>query len=227
MRDKIYNEEYFEKFILEESNRIDKFLTKLCNGEVNSERILPVKAKVHDLQLGILIAKYSKGDSLDLLKQEYISLVEEWDNVFEPEFYNKNLKMISLAVLFNAKDSILKMISTMIKQSNINDWLFDFLLGTLHNGIADSNKELLFPESFTTLKKAVYKKNAVEDLENYLSREWYCEDCGCYEAHKSKQNIYYGYWSFEAGAVAKMLKLNDEKLKQQQFYPYDLVHFND
>lgn len=227
MRDKIYNEEYFEKFILEESNRIDKFSTKLCNGEVNSERILPVKTKVHDLQLGILIAKYSKSDSLDLLKQEYISLVEEWDKVFEPEFYNKNLKMISLAVLFNAKDSILKMISTMIKQSNINDWLFDFLLGTLHNGIADSNKELLFPESFTTLKKAVYKKNAVEDLENYLSREWYCEDCGCYEAHKSKQNIYYGYWSFEAGAVAKKLKLNDEKLKQQQFYPYDLVHFND
>lgn len=59
VRDKVYNEEYFGKFILEESNRIDKFLKKLCNGEVDSERILPVKAKAHDLQLGILIAKYS------------------------------------------------------------------------------------------------------------------------------------------------------------------------
>ena len=29
---------------------------------VRPERIRPVKSKIHDLKLGIMIAKYSKGD---------------------------------------------------------------------------------------------------------------------------------------------------------------------
>ncbi|MFR3583138.1 MAG: PoNe immunity protein domain-containing protein [Coprococcus sp.] len=43
----------------------------------------------------------------------------------------------------------------------------------------------------------------------------------------SKQNTYYGYWIYEAGAICKILRLDDEELKEQQYYPYDLVHFNE
>ena len=36
---------------------------------------------------------------------------------------------------------------------------------------------------------------------------------------------YVGLWSFESAALAKILALNDEKLKSSSHYPYDLAHY--
>ena len=41
----------------------------------------------------------------------------------------------------------------------------------------------------------------------------------------AKEKLYYGYWSFEAGAIAKILNLDDSNLKNVPYYPYDLVHY--
>lgn len=84
--------------------------------------------------------------------------------------------------------------------------------------------DLIFPTEFSLLQKAVRNHHRREALQEYLSR-WYREDCGCYEAHKSSQKIYYGYWSFEAGAVAKILQIDDTGMEQMPYYPYDLVHY--
>ena len=43
--------------------------------------------------------------------------------------------------------------------------------------------------------------------------------------HKSDRDLYYGYWSFDAGAIAKILELDDTALKDVSYYPYDLVHY--
>lgn len=226
MRDQIKSKEYFENFILEDLERIHKFSCKLENGEVKPDRIFAVKAKMHDLKLGIIIAKYSKGEKLDILREEYLELIKEWKEVWQEDYYNKALKMISLGVLFDVGKDILDVIELMLKGSNINDWLFDFLLKGSEDKTIEKEKQLLFPEAFSTLKQAVYAENAIDLLKKYLKKEWYNKDCGCYEAHKSEQNIYYGYWSFEAGAVVKLLQVNDEELRDIQYYPYDLAHFN-
>ena len=42
---------------------------------------------------------------------------------------------------------------------------------------------------------------------------------------RAKEKLYYGYWSFEAGAIAKILNLDDSNLKDVPYYPYDLVHY--
>lgn len=225
MRDSLKDIEYFNSFINEDLARVNKFLDKLKNGEVKVERIFPVKSKVHDLKLGIMIARYSRGEELAVLEKEYFKLIDEWEEVWESEYYNKNLQMISLAVLFEVNKESAKKIKEMLKKTNINDWLFDFLLDSLDEQKTGENKELLFPEAFSTLQEVVFAKNKVELLKQYLEKEWYNEDCGCYEAHKSKENIYYGYWSFEAGAIAKILNLDDSSLKNVPYYPYDLVHY--
>ena len=193
MRDKIKDIEYFNTFINEDLARVKKFSDKLENGEVKEDRILPVKSKVHDLKLGIMIAGYSKGDELTLLEEEYLDLLAEWEEVLEPEY----------------------------------DWLYNFLLDSLDGEQIEVSKEMLFPNTFTTLQRVVYEENKIELLKKYLNNDWYNEDCGCYEAHKSKQNIYYGYWSFEAGAIAKILKINDTQLRDTQYYPYDMVHYKE
>ena len=227
MRDKIKDIEYFNTFINEDLARVKKFSDKLENGEVKEDRILPVKSKVHDLKLGIMIAGYSKGDELTLLEEEYLDLLAEWEEVLEPEYYNKNLKMISLGILFQVDRAFVKKVKNMLKKSNINDWLYNFLLDSLDGEQIEVSKERLFPNTFTTLQRVVYEENKIELLKKYLNNDWYNEDCGCYEAHKSKQNIYYGYWSFEAGAIAKILKINDTQLRDTQYYPYDMVHYKE
>lgn len=226
MRDHLKNVEYFNQFIYEDSERIKKFSSKLESGEVKAERIFPVKSKVHDLKLGILIAKYSRGDELAELKKEYFELASGWEEVWEPEYYNKNLKMVSLGVLFGADKDFAKKVKDMLEKSEIYDGLLYYLLDALGDEPIEERKEMLFPKSFSNLQKVVYQENKLQALKKYLSDDWYNEDCGCYEAHKSKQNIYYGYWSFEAGAIAKILNLDDSSLKDVSYYPYDLAHYS-
>ena len=66
-------------------------------------------------------------------------------------------------------------------------------------------------------------------MKNYLEKQWYGIHHGTawHNSHKSKQNTYYGYWSYEAGAIVRIMNLNDEELKEQKYYPYDLVHFKE
>lgn len=68
---------------------------------------------------------------------------------------------------------------------------------------------------------------ACEALKEYLQEKWYeiHRECAWYDSHKSSKNVYYGYWSFEAGAIAKILNLDDSSLKDVPYYPYDLVHY--
>ena len=227
MRDTLKDVKYFNEFIDEELERVAKFSEKLKNADVKQERILPVKTKIHDLKLGILVAQYSQGETISKLRDQFIRLVNEWKDVWQPDFYNKNLKMISLSVLFRIDDFYAAIIRELFKQSDIKDWLFDYLINSFGSKQMLENEELLFPESFSTLKNLVIKENKIELLNKYLTAEWYNEDCGCYEAHKSKQKIYYGYWAFEAGAIAKILKLDDTELKDVPYYPYDLVHYQE
>ncbi|WP_404479111.1 PoNe immunity protein domain-containing protein [Sphingobacterium sp. ML3W] len=39
--------------------------------------------------------------------------------------------------------------------------------------------------------------------------------------------MYTGYWSFESGTLVKILSLDDGSCKELQYYPYDLVHWED
>lgn len=128
MRDQIKDVEYFNAFIEEDQARIKRFSDKLADGEVKPERTLAVKAKIHDLKLGIFTAKYSRGDELSLLDDEYTNLLKSWKEVWEPENYNKNLKMISLGVLFGGETAVAKEIRELLDGAKISDWLLRFLL---------------------------------------------------------------------------------------------------
>ena len=101
--------------------------------------------------------------------------------------------MISLGVLFGGDPVIAKAMNTMLKETKVDDWLLSFLLcAWMGSEMETKDGDLLFPADFSLLQKAVLTDNRRESLQEYLSC-WYREDCGCYEAHKSSQKIYYGY----------------------------------
>ena len=148
---------------------------------------------------------------------------EEWImSFFSPDAYNENLKMLSLAVLFEIEENLIALTKRKMKEKEVKDWLLLFLIGE-----EQPDLPLLFPDRFQMMKALVEEKKTDKPrlLAKYLKENWYNEKCDCYEVHKSSQNIYYGYWSFEAGAIAKILNLDDSNLKDMPYYPYDLVHY--
>ncbi|WP_157908965.1 DUF1911 domain-containing protein [Capnocytophaga canimorsus] len=122
------------------------------------------------------------------------------------------------------KNAFLKFIS--------KEYSDDFLINTLVTKTY-STKNVLFPKPYAALKEVIdlandnQKEKATQRLKKYLDKEWYKghSDTGWYNSHKSKHNIYTGYWSFESGALVKILGLDDTLLKDQKYYPYDMVHW--
>ncbi len=75
--------------------------------------------------------------------------------------------------------------------------------------------------------KATGLENA-QDIKNYLDKVWYQEhgDVYWFGLHKNTRvNNYFGYWSWESAALAKIKNIGDSSLKNQKYYPYDAVHW--
>ena len=215
MRDSIKNKLYFDDFILEDSKRIDSFNDKLKNGLVPAGRIDRIKEKVISLEIGIFIAKYSRGDSLKSLYDSFLGLFDEWSDLFDENDYNINLKMISLAILFNYEN---KLNDIKDKLSKIDDWLITYILD------GENRKKLVYPEHYEALQN-ILKNKDFSLLHDYVKNDWFNEDLDCFVSHKSAENTYSGYWCFEVAAIIKKLGIDDSELKNAKFYPYELVHF--
>ncbi len=110
-----------------------------------------------------------------------------------------------------------------------DDRLVNFLIKEIDSTWEREGVEFEF-EVYECLKQILdndEKIIACEALKEYLQEKWYeiHRECAWYDSHKSSKNVYYGYWSFEAGAIAKILNLDDSSLKDVPYYPYDLVHY--
>ena len=53
---------------------------------------------------------------------------------------------------------------------------------------------------------------------------WYYahSEASWYDTHKT-DDAYYGYWSFDIAALCKMRGIYDERFKDLDFFPYDLL----
>ena len=220
MRDFIKSKEYFDIFIAEEKDRVEKFEAKIKSGTLKEDRVLPVKDKLLLMKLGIIIAKYSRGDSIPELKNEFESIIDLFVEACNLESYDDNLKFASLAYLFDVNDVLRDRIKIKLSQSPNYDYIIDFIL--LGNKASYAGKSMAFPYEYSKLLKAI-ESEEINLISEYIS-EWYNKHKhnSWYNSHKSSVNIYYGYWCFEAVAVANRLNLDCELLKNKKYFPYDL-----
>lgn len=226
-RDTIKEKEYFDAFIEEETDTIIQFQNDVRDGKVAENRINAIYEKIHQLRLEILIAKYSRGDSVEELKPIFDVLWKRWDEVFDPLFYSKIVQMISLAVLFNIDACDIQNKVKRYFEAGSYDWLIKYL--SIADRVAGKEIDLtMYLKTYKTLQEMVMEDQVnSQGLKKYLAK-WYQRHSGCgwYNTHKYEDMmIYCGYWSFEAGAVAKIFGIDDEELKENKYYPYDLVHF--
>ena len=142
--------------------------------------------------------------------------------------YVQMVSMLSLGIIFEIEDSDFNRLVQLVERDDLNDYLIDFLINYRNKDWKQTDK-FLWNKPYKSIAEIVAlseenKSKALERLSNYLPG-WYksLET----KTHESKWNIHTGYWCWEAGALVKILGLDDSSLKDQQYYPYDMVHWKD
>ena len=224
MRDKLRKKEYFDTFIEEELEDIQMFKDSLADGEIENDRIDSIKDEILLIKMGIIIAKYSRGDDIEDIKQDLEDMTDMFCKSWDGGIYEDNLWFASLAYLLGLDSTKLARIRKKLMESDTYDYLIDYVLTGAECEF--DNSRVSFPRSYKKLVKSI-NENDRDALLKYL-RGWYkgSQESSWYDTHKITDDaLYYGYWCFEAGAVAKRLGLADDDLQNEQYYPYDLVHF--
>lgn len=195
--------------------------------------------------LKMIFAKYSAGFSMEEIKKDYLIALNEmyivWSErtlesfchdttapCYNTDEYWKILQLLSLGVLLNVSEKeTIQIISIRDKVAD-SDFMLDYICSYF------DERKLSFVQSkadnYNGLVKAIKgctMENASSVMKDYLNRQWLKDykRQGFLTTHNSKFNIHSGYWSFESGAIMKILNADDSLLKGQQFYPYDMVHW--
>lgn len=176
----------------------------------------------------ILISKYSAGYPVLELIPDYLQGVQFMKKGWNTDAgYVTMLWYLSIGVMLECHKE-LQQLSILLKEHSVKDKLFSFLVNNTQDY---ASEKLLWTTPYAGLIEVIEfaktnKEKAVERLQKYLKKEWYKghSDCGWYNDHKSKWGVHFGYWSFESGALVKILGLDDSSLQGLPYYPYDMVH---
>lgn len=230
IRDILKDKAYFESFIQNTLAKKEAFIANINTLPDPQEEFIKNSATLEQLTRDILIGRYSAGVDIDHLLSDYEETVLWFGMAYNnPEtFYIPLLWLISIGIMIEENKWIDK-IKKLVERNNPQDSLIDFLL---EKNIPQSSLNLLYPIPYKGILEVIEisrsdKQKAVERLKIYLQNEWYNghAECSWYDSHKSNKNTYAGYWSFESGAVVKLLDLDDTILRDIPYYPYDMAHW--
>lgn len=222
MRETLKNNGYYESYLRFLDITIEKF-NQLYQSTNKGKGAQPLRKYYLD-KIKIL---YFKGAPIEEIKEIYPRFLDCFLQTWTKDSgYEIVLNVVSLAVLLEVKKEDFTEAIKFLKKENVNDYVLDFLLNSIDNTWKIESKDIKYPIRYAKLKEIIDGDDPKKALEDYL-KQWYelHKDAAWYDSHKSREDIYTGYWSFEAGALSKILNIEDDVLKEEQYYPYDMVHF--
>ncbi|MCM3087973.1 PoNi-like cognate immunity protein [Bhargavaea ginsengi] len=233
VRDLSRNESYYKTYIEKKSVRIQK-IEEVLNTVISQRGESDEGARngfvfLTNHYLDQLIAKYSAGYPLEEIKVHFKDVVNMMEKSWNGENYEQMLWTLSIGVMLDVEDTLFNRLVELVRSYELEDGLLEFLIqGKLH-GSKTFEGNLKFKTPYAKLVDVINAENKVETSRKYLEKYWYNghSDSGWHDTHKHPDPIYSGYWSFESGAVSKILGLDDSSLKDVPYYPYDLVHYKD
>lgn len=242
VRDKLNTAEKYQSlidmkraFISEELKDLGELeQEKILGHPVDDDIIFNISYSIFEEQKAIFIALYSKGEAIRNLIPEYRSLIDYMDKGWNKiGGYVQMIWMLSCGIMLNTPLSEFEKMTVLVKAQGLKDFLIDFLIRYKIPAWDISTNDFVDIRPYKGLQDVILlskqdKEKAVNRLKTYLSKEWYRghSDCGWHDNHKTA-SIHFGYWSFESGALVKILGLDDRSLKGLQYYPYDMVHWDE
>lgn len=227
-REKRKPQSYFDGYVVVMDGLladIDQALKRPRDEE--HRRFLLYSAFLYRLERWIM--RYSQGQPLDVLRAE-LPLVwknlERWRDQagLEARFdlgvkneYVICLWLLSISLLLENDAARLGWLVETCGTAG-RDRLLDGLANT-----QPASGDLLFPKPFAPLAKALEDRTPAgltEYLKKYLTG---IRGCPWHGRHKSDDSQFFGYWSFEAAAVAKLTGQIAGPYADSEFFPGDLV----
>lgn len=230
--------EFWNQAIIRWLNDIDNLLEDESNGiqknRISNQQVIEnKKGTIAKYLYEIFKITYSSGYPVTDVKKAFLDYLEAKQPVLDGKMgYLEDLDILSIAILLGIDGETVAPFIENIAQVNYEDYLLDFLI-RYYRPDWPQHEEIQFKRPYAHAKKIIEapdKEKALGALRNYIFSKWYAgsNDAPWYNSHKAKNPAFHaGYWSFEAGAIAKILELDDSSLKDQQYYPYDLVHWKD
>lgn len=239
MRTNIKSIEHFNNYIERQPKRIERFNEKINAGKVAEDNLASVYRKQFMIGFNTLVAMYSRGDEIDMIEAQFPTLVATMEkgwkddkeipaDKYQFDDYVLMLHMLSLGVLLNPKGDEFENIINILDESGRKDALFEFLISYKIKN-RDNSAEIIMYETpykkLVTITQNTYESEAIYDLKEFLENKWYSGMRNVYwhDNHKSRHDTFFGYWSFEAAAIAKIKGLNTDELKNNQYFPSDMI----
>lgn len=104
--------------------------------------------------------------------------------------------------------------------------IYDQLTHT--DGVIEYYMAYLFHDKIVPYRSVLEYQNMIgDDFDSVQKAQgfWYYEhsDAPWYETHHYDNRGYYGYWAFDTAATCKIKGIFDERLKNLDYFPYDLL----
>ena len=241
IRDKIKNRKHFEKLLSEEKEIIKQRNEIISKGNQNDTNSYIYYAIANNY-MNLIKITYSLGDKIKDLRETYIVSLQFFLLGFESDepMYFDILNRVALGFLLNISNEnfqqLVDYVQRMDEQAKPADWTPDQLLWFILNSRLKKDEEQTHADklAFPKLYKGLFKLTQVSDaqeakkaLEDYIEK-WYNlnKNAPWYNSHL-KKNCYRGYWAWEVAAIAKIMNIDDSGLKDNPYYPYDMVHWED
>lgn len=233
LRDNLNTEEGYLEIIEETVEFIESEMDDMASYDTNSEddrdKIVATHENLFKYNFELFETYYSLGEDVLVKRDLLVKNIRNIEKSWNPESgYVRMSDMLSLGIMLEIEDSEFDKLVGLVERDNVNDYLIDFLIRYRRPDWQQTDK-FLWNKPYKGISEIVKlstedKSAALERLKKYLN-EWYksLET----KTHESKWNIHTGYWCWEAGALVKILGLDDSGLKDQQYYPYDMVHWKD
>ena len=216
------SEERIQAIEQDEKEGIQKF--SLDNKVVISN----IRSSICRYQKGVMIATYTAGYSIEDFKGEYIKYVESLQLSWHGNSgYLQMIWALSIGILLEIDEEIFDQLVSLVKKDDPEDYLIDYLIQSRHPEWK-IRLNYNFPKPYGFTRKIIEEEDseqALKLLKEYVTKKWYPghRDTGWYDLHKENIDNYYGYWSFESGALCKIKCLDYKQLEGLPYFPYDLV----
>ena len=242
MRDYLCNEKnlidaisFGAEFIQEDKQDIIQVYSDMKNNtyknSVNPEEYIKRTAvSILRETRNVIRAKYSFGEKCEDLESIFLDNFEYIAVVGYADAYINMLHYITLGILLEISKEDMQKLVDVIDEAKVDDLLFDFFVNAY--GLERKIKSTKYQEKkpyFRVMQIVEIAKSdkdsASKMLINYIENEWLKGHAAYEWPTMHKKVYYYGLWSYEAAALAKILKLDDESLRENNHYPYDLAHY--
>ena len=241
IRDKLKTRKDFEKVLEEDLDVIKQRNEIISKGNQNDTNSYIYYAIANNY-MNLIKITYSLGVNIKDLRETYIVSLQSFLLGFESDepMYFDILNRVALGFLLDIPEENFKQlvdyVQRMDEQAKPADWTPDLLLWFLLNSRLKEDERQTYADklAFPKLYKGLFKLTQISDaqeakkaLEDYIGK-WYNlnKNAPWYNSHL-KKNCYRGYWAWEVAAVAKIMHIDDSDLKDNPYYPYDMVHWED